>query len=300
MIDVERLNKRYSNRQALKDVSFVAHEGEILGLLGANGAGKTTTMRIITGFMPPTSGIVRINGKDMREASLMARQQVGYLPEKMPIYPEMTVRDFVLFWARLRRVKHAKARTEAVLKQFDLDDRRHQLVSKLSKGLRQRLGLAQALVHEPRVIVLDEPTIGIDPMQVIEVRNIIKGLKGAHTVLFSSHILSEVEQICERVVILHEGEVVAQGTPHALSQEAQGQKRFFLDAGDTPLERVQSALKGFASVQAHANGFTLSLAQQGDGRAELSRRLSQANIPILELRPQETRLEDVFLKLVKD
>jgi ABC-2 type transport system ATP-binding protein len=300
MIEVERLNKRYGNRQALKDVSFKAHEGEILGLLGANGAGKTTTMRIVTGFMPPTSGIVRVNGTDMREASLTARQQVGYLPEKMPIYPEMTVRDFVLFWARLRRVKHAQARTEAVLKQFDLAHRKHQLVSKLSKGLRQRLGLAQALVHEPRVIVLDEPTIGIDPMQVIEVRDIIKGLKGAHTVLFSSHILSEVEQICERVVILHEGIVVAEGAPQTLSQTLRGKQHFFLDADKTPLERVQSALKGFAEVQAHAKGFTLIIAQTNDPRAELSRRLSQANIPILELRPQETRLEDVFLKLIKD
>lgn len=235
MIEVEQLVKRYGARTALNGISFHAKQGEIVGLLGANGAGKTTTMRILTGFMPPTSGSVRLNGIDISVDPFAVRQQVGYMPERVPVYPDMTVQGFVLFWARLRGAAQPMQAVETVLAQFNLLDRRHHLVRSLSKGLRQRLGLAQALVHQPAIVILDEPTIGIDPRQVIEVREAIHALKAQHTVLFSSHILSEVEQVCDRVVILHEGRVVAEGTPAELSARLRTKK-------DARLEDVYLAL----------------------------------------------------------
>lgn len=209
MIAVSNLVKRYGAHTALSGLSFTAQKGEIVGLLGANGAGKTTTMRLISGFMPPTSGTIHICGHEMTTESYQARAKVGYLPERVPVYPDMTVFGFVLFWAKLRGTSQPHAQTEAVLAQFNLIDRRNQLVRALSKGLRQRLGLAQALVHAPEVVILDEPTIGIDPKQVIEVREAVQSLKDTHTVLISSHILSEIEQMCDRVIILDKGHMVA-------------------------------------------------------------------------------------------
>jgi len=302
MIEVKDLTKRYGNHFALDNVTFTAKEGEIVGLLGHNGAGKTTTMRILTGFMPPTSGMAKVCGQDVITASLKVRQLVGYLPERMPIYPEMTVHGFVLFWARLRGVKHPKARADIVLKQFELLDRKHHLVNTLSKGLKQRLGMAQALVHEPKVVILDEPTIGIDPKQVIEVREIVKGLKEQHTVLFSSHILSEVEQVCDRVVILNKGKVTAQGTPGSLSKGVQASQRLFLDVGDTSLNALQKALEKLINanqITPHEGGFLVKLSRKDDARADVSRLLAKANIPLLEMRPLETSLEDTFLRLME-
>lgn len=219
MIEVQQLVKHYHGFTALKGITFTAQPGEILGLLGPNGAGKTTTMRILTGFMPPSEGSARIAGFDILTDSIEARRRVGYMPERVPIYPDMTVEGYVRFWAKLRGVKQPHDSVKSVLERFNLYDRRRHLVRTLSKGMRQRLGLAQALVHNPDVVILDEPTIGIDPQQVIEVRESVRALAQTHTVLFSTHILSEAEQVCDRVVILNRGEVVAQGQPDELRRQ---------------------------------------------------------------------------------
>jgi ABC-2 type transport system ATP-binding protein len=207
MIEVRNLSKRYGTFVALDSISFSTQQGEIVGLLGQNGAGKTTTMRLLSGYMPPSSGTASLCGFDLIEDAYEVRQRVGYLPERVPVYPDMSVEGYLLFWARLRSTPNAQARVREVLEQFDLWGRHKQLIRNLSKGLRQRLGLAQALVHNPEIVILDEPTIGIDPQQVIEVRQIVRQLRQHHTVLFSSHILSEVEQVCDRVIILHQGRI---------------------------------------------------------------------------------------------
>lgn len=220
MIEVSKLTKRFGDRVAVDHISFSAKPGEVVGLLGPNGAGKTTTMRMLTGFIPPTEGTAAIAGHDVIEDSLEARRNVGYLPERVPIYPDMTVREFVTFWARLRgRYQTARSRADAVIEQVHLGDRRNTLIRNLSKGMRQRLGFAQAMVHDPPVLILDEPTIGIDPQQVIEVRETVRALGKTKTVLFSTHILSEAEQVCDRVVIIHEGKIVAQGKPADLKRK---------------------------------------------------------------------------------
>ncbi len=219
MIEVKQLSKRYGERLAVDRISFTAKAGEVVGLLGANGAGKTTTMRMLTGFLPPTEGSAVIAGHDITDDSMAARSVVGYLPERVPVYPDMTVREYVLFWARLRGGKNPSASADAAIARVNLTDRRHTLIRKLSKGMRQRLGFAQALAHDPPVLILDEPTIGIDPQQVIEVRETVRALGQDKTVLFSTHILSEAEQVCDRVVILHHGQVVAQGEPETLKRK---------------------------------------------------------------------------------
>ncbi len=219
MIEVKDLSKRYGDRLAVNAISFKAQPGEIVGLLGPNGAGKTTTMRMLTGFMPPTSGSAAIGGFDVVEDSFEARSRVGYLPERVPLYPDMTTEGYVTFWAKLRGVRQPAQAARAVLERLHLDDRSKTLVRNLSKGMRQRLGLAQALVHNPPVIILDEPTIGIDPQQVIEVRETIAALRQSHTVLISTHILSEAEQICDRVIIINQGKIVAQGKPGDLRKK---------------------------------------------------------------------------------
>ncbi|MCK6577174.1 MAG: ABC transporter ATP-binding protein [Anaerolineae bacterium] len=219
MIEVTRLTKRFGDRIAVDHVSFLAKPGEVVGLLGPNGAGKTTTMRMLTGFLPPSEGGAKIAGHDIAADSLNARRNVGYLPERVPVYPDMTVREYVFFWARLRGQRDARARADAVIAQVNLSERRDTLIRNLSKGMRQRLGFAQALVHDPPVLILDEPTIGIDPRQVIEVRDTVRELGRTKTVLFSTHILSEAEHTCDRVIILHQGRIVAQGQPSDLKRK---------------------------------------------------------------------------------
>ncbi len=242
MIEVSQLTKYYGNHLAVDHISFKAKSGEIVGLLGPNGAGKTTTMRMLTGFMPPSDGSAKLDGFDIVEESMEARRSVGYLPEHVPIYPDMTVRGYVTFWAKLRGVKHARSAVNSALERVQLLDRQNTLVRHLSKGLRQRLGLAQALVHDPPVIILDEPTIGIDPQQVIEVRETVHALKHGHTVLFSTHILSEAEQVCDRVLIMDRGRIVAQGKPTDLRQKLQPGASLYVEAsGALPAQLRESA-----------------------------------------------------------
>jgi ABC-2 type transport system ATP-binding protein len=301
MIEVQQLVKRYGNVTAVNQVSFTAKKGEIVGLLGANGAGKTTTMRMLTGFMPPSAGTAKICGYDVLNDSIEVRRRVGYLPERVPVYPDMTVRGYITFWAKLRGYNQ-NTRINEVLDQFQLTDRQHQLIRHLSKGLRQRLGLAQALVHNPEVVILDEPTIGIDPRQVIEVREAVRALKEKHTVLFSSHILSEIEQVCDRVIIIDKGKVVAEGTPEALSQKIMGQQQIFIVVANAKPEAVIANLKRLPkidTVRAMDDGYLITIQSKDDLRANISQTITQQGWTLLEMRVVDTRLEDVFLNLVK-
>ncbi|KXK48382.1 MAG: putative ABC transporter ATP-binding protein [Chloroflexi bacterium OLB13] len=258
MIQVENLCRRYGPHTALDGISFEAAPGEVVGLLGPNGAGKTTTMRILTGYMPPTSGRAVVAGFDVQTQSMQARAAVGYLPERVPLYPDMTVAGYVTFWAQMRGIRKARTAAQQALEQVDLWDRRRSLVRSLSKGMRQRLGLAQALVHAPSVVILDEPTIGIDPQQVIDVRQAVRGLGVKHTVLFSTHILTEAEQVCDRVIILNQGRIVAHGTPSELRATLYAGDRLYVQVSKLNPEAALKALKsatGVARVEPSDGGY---------------------------------------------
>lgn len=301
MIEAHNLTKRYGLYPAVEDLSFAASPGEVVGLLGPNGAGKTTTIRMLTGFMPPTSGTAVIAGFDVSADSLEVRRRVGYLPERVPVYPDMTVRGYVTFWAELRGMRRPRAQVENVLERVQLADRRDSLIRHLSKGMRQRLGLAQALVHNPEIIILDEPTIGIDPQQVIEVRQLVRQLGADHTVLFSTHILSEAEQICDRVLIIHQGRIVAQGAPATLRQQLQPGAHLYVAiscAPGVPAYDLLAGVPGVESVQPQGEGYTLRIQPGADARAAVAQAVAQAGCHLLELRPVAMTLEDIFLDVV--
>lgn len=301
MIEVDNLTKRYGAHIAVDGITFAAEAGEILGILGPNGAGKTTTMRMLTGYMPPTSGTARVDGFDIIEESMDVRRRVGYMPERVPLYPDMTVEGYVKYWAKLRDVDDVAGRVGRVLDQMQLTDRRRQLVRALSKGLKQRLGLAQALVHDPPVVILDEPTIGIDPQQVIEVREAVRDLAETHTVLFSTHILSEAEQVCDRVVIINEGRIVAEGTPEDLRSQLYPGDSVYVQIGGAGRDRGEGLLKGIKGVQRVerlAGGHTLYAKPGVDVRAQVVQKVADAGYQLLELRPVAVTLEDIFLTVV--
>ncbi len=301
MIEVSNLTKRYGNHLAVDHISFKAKRGEVVGLLGPNGAGKTTTMRMLTGFMPPSEGSASIAGHDVVDDSLEARRSVGYLPERVPIYPDMTVRGYVTFWAKLRGVDHANTRVDAALERVQLTDRQHVLIRHLSKGLRQRLGLAQALVHNPPVIILDEPTIGIDPQQVIEVRESVRALGKDHTVLFSTHILTEAEQVCDRVLIMDKGRIIAQGKPNELRAKLQPGATLYVEIGGASSAKARDLLKaipGVERVDADGKGFVVHAKPNADVRAQVSERVLKAGYALLEMRAVTSSLESIFLDIV--
>jgi ABC-2 type transport system ATP-binding protein len=302
MIEAEHLTKRYGTFTAVSEISFRADPGEILGFLGPNGAGKTTTMRMLTGFMPPTSGRASVAGFDVFEQSLEVRQRVGYLPETVPLYPDMTVKGYVKYIAELRHVPKADSRTDDVLKAVGMYERRDGLIRNTSKGMRQRIGLAQALVHDPPVLILDEPTIGLDPLQVLEVRDLVRDLSAGHTVMFSTHILSEAEQVCDRVIILDRGQIVAMDTPSRLRARLQQGASLFVRVGgklaspDAATKAIWS-VAGVAGVVPHAEGFIVQISGAIDVRARLAAALVGAGGDLLELRPQAMSLEDIFIEL---
>lgn len=301
MIEVQNLTKRYGNFVAVDGLSFVAKPGEIVGLLGPNGAGKTSTMRMLTGFMPPTSGSAQVAGYDVFKDSIEVRRRVGYLPERVPIYPDMTVKGYVSFWAQLRGIRNANRRVDEVLESVNLSGRRNTLVRNLSKGMRQRLGLAQVLVHDPEVIILDEPTIGIDPQQVIEVRETVRQLGKKHTILFSTHILSEAEQVCDRVVIINKGKVVAQGEPSRLRQQLQHGDHLYTQisgANEATARKLLETIPGVESVDQYGEGFTVRTRHGKDIRGDVAQKVVQAGYRLLEIRPVAMTLEDIFLDLV--
>ncbi len=301
MIEVQNLTKRYGNFLAVDQISFTAKTGEVVGLLGPNGAGKTTTMRMLTGFMPPSEGSAKIAGFDVSQDSMEVRKRVGYLPERVPIYPDMTVQGYIAFWARLRGVRNPTKQVDRVLETVNLSDRRNTLVRNLSKGMRQRLGLAQALVHDPEVVILDEPTIGIDPQQVIEVRESVRQLGKKHTVLFSTHILSEAEQVCDRVIIINRGHIVAQGAPATLRKQLQKGDHLYAQvsgANAATASKLLGAIPGVEGITQQGAGYTIRVQAGKDVRGEVAQKVIEGGYRLLELRPVAMTLEEMFLDVV--
>ena len=303
MIDVEDLSKSYGPRMAVDDISFHVERGEIVGFLGPNGAGKTTTMRMLTSYLPPTEGRASIGGFDTFSQSLEARRRIGYLPETVPLYPEMAVADYLDFMAALRKVPNRRTAVQRAMEATHVEDRARMNIGKLSKGYRQRVGLAQALVHDPDVLILDEPTIGLDPRQIIEVRELIKGLAGQHTILISTHILPEVEQVCSRVLIIHRGKLVAEDTPKNLGARLRGAERIGLQVtGDrAKLQAALAAVPGVQSVRAVNEGrYEVAVTPGQDLRAQLAETVVKGGWGLLELAPVGMSLEEIFLQLTQE
>ncbi|MBI3942833.1 MAG: ATP-binding cassette domain-containing protein [Chloroflexi bacterium] len=303
MIEVEHLTKDYGNFQAVRDLSFKINKGEIVGFLGPNGAGKTTTMRILTGYMPPTSGTARIAGYDVFFESLKVREHIGYLPETVPLYTDMTVGAYLDFMAKLHHVPHRRDRIYEVMEQTNIEDHGDFLIGKLSKGYRQRVGLSQALLHDPEVLILDEPTIGLDPRQIIDVRELIKSLAQNHTVVLSTHILTEVSQTCQRVLIINQGQLVAEDTPEHLTARLKGNERVFLHLANPPQhpEDLTAAVPGILTAESRGDGrFEVECALGDDRRPEIAEVVVRKGWGLLELRPLSMSLEEIFLQLTTD
>jgi gliding motility-associated transport system ATP-binding protein len=306
MIQVEHLTKRYGPTVAVSDVSFEVQKGEVLGFLGPNGAGKTTTMRVITGYLPPTEGKVRVAGFDVLEDPIEAKRRTGYLPESPPVYPDMTVTEYLGFVARIKAVPRAevKKRVDEVSEKCAVTDVCDRQIGKLSKGYRQRVGLAQALIHNPEVLVLDEPTAGLDPKQIIETRELIKNLAGQHTVVLSTHILPEVSKTCQRVVVINRGQVVAVGTPDDLTHRLQGYETIVVIA-EGPAAEIMDKLQRVEGVNlveprdAAGERVTLELhAERGkDVRPEVARAVVEAGWKLFEIKTSGLSLEEIFLQL---
>jgi ABC-2 type transport system ATP-binding protein len=310
MIEVQHLTKRYGPVTAVNDVSFRVEPGEVLGFLGPNGAGKTSTMRVITGYMPPSEGQVTVAGYDVFTHAIDAKKRTGYLPETPPLYPDMTVREYLHFAARIKigamTAADRSARVDAVMKKAHVDDMAARQCGKLSKGYRQRVGLAQALIHEPEVLVLDEPTAGLDPKQITETRDLIRGFAGNHTVILSTHILTEVAQTCSRVVIINKGRVVAIDTPDNLTHQLKGAAVLYVQIGgghgaaDT-LAQIPGVRQVRLSDQ-HPDfaGFEIEAEPNRDIRTDVARTVVNAGMGLLELRPMRLSLEEIFLQLTTD
>lgn len=306
MVEVENLTKYYGDFPAIDGVSFEAKKGEILGFLGPNAAGKTTTMRIMTGYMPPSSGSVRIAGHDIQDEPVRAKQNLGYLPENVPLYEDMTVGHYLTFFARLRGVKkqQVKDRVRYVMEATNIIEREFWLIGKLSKGFRRRVGIAQALVHDPPVIILDEPTEGLDPIQIIEIRELIRSLKSNHTVILSTHILPEAQMMADRIVIINRGRVVAIDTTHNLMHRIQRSQRLRVEIKG-PQKDVASRLKALSGVREvkvdRSDGgvscFIVEGAVEQDVRHALSESVVKSGWSLLELETLDITLEDIFLEM---
>ena len=305
MIAVQDLTKYYGQTPAISRLSFEVAKGEIVGFLGPNGAGKTTTLKILAGFLPPTSGKAYINGHDCVTESLAVRRSLGYLPETAPLYTELTVSQFLRFAARAKGVdsKDEQAEVDRVIEACLLGEVRNKLISSLSKGFRQRVGLAQALVHKSPLLILDEPTIGLDPAQIVEIRQLIKDLSGDYTVVLSSHILPEVSQLCQRVIIINRGQIVASDTPENLSRQLGHGSRLKIEIKG-PIPEITAALKGISGVkevvsQGEAR-FLVETTSDLELRPEIARQVVARGWDLLELQVQEFTLEEVFLNLVTE
>ena len=309
MIEVSHLSKKYGTHPAIEDLSFTVGDGQIFGLLGPNGAGKSTIMNILTGYLAPTSGEVKVAGFSLPEQTQQAKACVGYLPEQPPLYPEMTVQEYLDFAAELKGIKKKAERKEQVLRaarRTGLEDVLPRLIRSLSKGYRQRVGIAQALLGAPQLIILDEPTVGLDPAQVIEIRNLIRELGKAHTVILSSHILSEVQAVCQQVLILSKGHLVAVGSPEELGETLNPGSRLRATAQgetDTVLAAVRS-VPGICRValESAADGqvtFTAESEDAADRRAAVSRALTETGCTVLALAAENRSLEEVFLALTE-
>lgn len=309
MIEVDKLTKRFGNFKAIDDVSFRVEKGEILGFLGPNGAGKTTTMRILTCFLPASEGTARVAGFDVFENAMEVKRRIGYLPEQPPLYEEMTVDSYLSFVAKIKGVfpGDRKKRIQRVKEQVRVEDYGDKLIKHLSKGFKQRVGLAQALIHDPEILILDEPTAGLDPNQIREVRELIKSLSGNHTIILSTHILPEVSMTCQRVVIISEGKIVAVDTPENLTRQQQGASRISLKikGPDAGLKERLREVTGVLSVESNVldgdgeevHSFSVETELKQDIRGQLARSVIESGFELVELRSMELSLEDVFTQL---
>jgi ABC-2 type transport system ATP-binding protein len=310
LIEVESLTKVFGQKSAVDHVSFKVEKGEILGFLGPNGAGKTTTMRMLTGYLPASSGTARIDGFDVAEQSMDVRKRIGYLPEVPPLYTEMTIDAYLDFVARIKGVPSATRaeRINRALEMAHLTDRRSDLIRHLSRGYRQRVGIAQAIVHDPDVLILDEPTAGLDPKQIIEVRQLIKGLAGTHTIILSTHILPEVSMTCDRVLIINHGKIVAEDTPENLTTQLRGGERLRLlvRAEEEGLRKALEGIDGVREITVTPlrDGGRLSavvdVSPERDVRSQVAARIVQGGFDLYELRSERMSLEEIFLQLTTE
>jgi ABC-2 type transport system ATP-binding protein len=306
LIEVKNLTKFYGTKMALDKISFLVNKGEILGFLGPNGAGKSTAMKIITCYLSPTEGTVKVDGLDVVDHSLEVRKRIGYLPENPPLYMDMTVKTYLEFAAKIKGVPSSKVRgsVNTVVEKCGITRYYKAYCNSLSKGFRQRVGIAQAMIHNPMVLVLDEPTIGLDPIQIVEIRNLIKNLGGDHTVILSTHILSEVDMTCERVIIINEGRVVAQDSTRNLRARLPQKEQFVIEVrGDASVIRgVIERIPGVTAVTEEqgydgVSVFMIDSASETDVRPEVSKAVVTADMELLQLRDVALTLEDIFIKV---
>lgn len=302
MIEVENLTKRYGDVVAVNGISFTARPGQVTGFLGPNGAGKTTTMRMLTGYIPPTSGKALVAGYDVFEQSLEVRKRVGYLPENVPLYRDMTARGYLMYVGEIRGLRGSRQRADEVLDRVGLLSRANSQIRTLSKGMKQRVGLASALLHDPDVLILDEPTIGLDPIQVLELRALVRELGRDHTLLFSTHILSEAEQVCDNVIIINQGKIIAQGAPGELRGQLERGGRVLVRTDAQPIA-VLDAVRGLSSVGAAEialDGVVITPSTaQADPRPEIATTVISHGWKLMELRPLAVNLEEIFLELTQ-
>lgn len=307
MIEVKNVTKKYGNFVAVDNISFTVNDGEVVGFLGPNGAGKSTTMNMITGFIEPTDGTIIVNGFDASKQPIKAKQQIGYMPEGVPLYTDLTVKEFVTYMAELKRVPHKekKERVTNVLRETGIEDVANRLIKNLSRGYKQRVSLAGALVGDPKIVILDEPTVGLDPKQIIEIRNLIKKLGKNHTLIISSHILSEISQICERVIIINKGQIVAVDSPEHLEDTVNIENAINIIVEDKENKIEKIKIQGAKKIELikknddNTKEYRIIPEKDYDIRKSIFSDLAKENITIFELKKPEITLEEAFMDLIK-
>ena len=309
MIEVKNVTKKYGKFVAVDDISFTINEGEIIGLLGPNGAGKSTTMNMLTGFIEQTDGEIIINGYDMLKKPKKAKKEIGYMPEGVPLYTDLTVKEFVTYMSEIKNVdrKERKEKVQKIIEQTGLKDVEKKLVKNLSRGYKQRVSMAGALVGEPKILILDEPTVGLDPKQITEIRNLIKELGKTHTIILSSHILSEVSQICNKVIIINKGKIVAVDTPENLEEKVSNKNCIYVTVEDNEnkMENVKEKIKEIIKLELLENNedgtkqYMIESEENTDLRKTLYTELAKENITIFEMKKADSTLEEAFMKLIE-
>ena len=310
MIEVKNVTKKYGSFVAVDDISFTINDGEVVGFLGPNGAGKSTTMNIITGYIEQTDGNVLVNGYDTIKKSKNAKKQIGYMPEGVPLYSDLTVKEFVTYMAELRKIdrKIKKESVQKVLKETGLDGMQNKLIKNLSRGQKQRVSLAGTLVADPKILILDEPTVGLDPKQITEIRSLIKNLGKKHTVILSSHILSEVSQICDRVIIINKGKIVAIDTPENLEKKVSDSNVIYVTVEDNEnkIDSLNNKIDGITSIKLIKTNEDKTKQYEIKGKDEINlnkvvfSEFAKENITILEMKKIDATLEDAFMKIIKE
>lgn len=305
MIKVENITKYYNDFKAIENVSFNVEKGEIVGFLGPNGAGKTTTMRIITGYFLPNYGKVYIDGIDIEEEPKKAKKLIGYLPEVPPLYGEMSVEEYLIFVAKLKGMNKNEIlkRLDYIIEKTGLKEKRLKKIKTLSKGLKQRVGIAGAIIHKPKVLVLDEPTIGLDPLQIIEIRNLIKEIAKDTTIILSSHILAEVQEVCNRILVINKGKIIAEDSKENLKQKLMQGKRFTIKIKeeDNKLESILSNIAGVRSVMKNKNNIFSVFCDDKEGiQSDISKAIVNNNYSLLEIKEEDMSLEEIFSRLIKE